>query len=103
MLFNFSLLLPRLVLVIVMGIAGFAIAGTLFSALSMNTRARDILVPILFLPVVVPVVIAGVEATGVVLTGGTWQDMSVWLQIIAACDIIYLVVATLVFEHVIEE
>ena len=73
--------LPRLVVVIALATAGFAAVGTLFSALAMNTRARDIMLPILMLPIVVPVIIAGVRATAVVLAQGPWQDMLVWLEI----------------------
>jgi len=102
-LFNLPFFMPRLLLIVMLATAGFASVGTLFSALSMNTKARDILLPILFLPIVVPVIIAGVEATALALEGKSWGDMSVWLQIIVASDIIYFVVATLVFDFVIEE
>jgi heme exporter protein B len=102
-LLNLSLFLPRLVLIIVLATLGFAAVGTLFSALALNTRARDIMLPILFLPVVVPVVIAAVKATIPVLAGRPWGDMLTWLQIMVAFDIIYLVIATLVFEFVVEE
>ncbi|MBN1177286.1 MAG: heme exporter protein CcmB [Dehalococcoidales bacterium] len=102
-LFNLPIFLPRLALVIVLALIGFAAVGTLFSALAVNTRARDIMLPILFLPVAVPVIVSAVKATTTVLTGSPWVDMSTWLQIIAAFDIIYLVAATLVFEFVIEE
>ena len=102
-LFNLPMFLPRLALIIILALLGFAAIGTLFSALAANTRARDIMLPILFLPVVVPVIVAAVKATGPVLAGGSWGEMSTWLQIMIAFDIIYLVVATLVFEFVIEE
>jgi heme exporter protein B len=102
-LFNLPMFLPRLALIIILATLGFAAVGTLFSALAVNTRARDIMLPILFLPVVVPVIVAAVKATGPVLTGGPWADMRVWLQILVVFDIIYLVAATLVFEFVIEE
>ena len=101
--FNLPIFLPRLALIIMLALLGFAAVGTLFSALAANTRARDIMLPILFLPVVVPVIIAAVKATGPVLAGGHWEDISTWLQIMIAFDIIYLVVATLVFEFVVEE
>ncbi|MFC1904463.1 heme exporter protein CcmB [Chloroflexota bacterium] len=100
---NLPLFLPRLVLVIALAILGFATVGTLFSALSINTRARDIMLPILFLPIVVPVIIAAVKATAVVLAQRPWGDTLIWIQIMIAFDIIYLVAATLVFEFVIEE
>jgi heme exporter protein B len=102
-LFNLPLLLPELVLVIVLAISGFAVVGTLFSAVAVNTRARDIMLPILMLPVVVPVIIAAVNATAEIMAGGSWDDISVWLQIIIAFDFIYVVIATLVFEFVVEE
>jgi len=102
-LFNLPLFLPKLALIIVLAIIGFAAVGTLFSAVAVNTRARDIMLPILFLPVVVPVVVAAVKATVPVLAGKSWGDILTWLQIMIAFDIIYLVVATLVFEFVLEE
>jgi len=102
-LFNLPLFLPRLVLIIVLASLGFAAVGMLFSALAANTRARDIMLPILFLPVVVPVIIAAVKATAPVLAGAPWADMLIWLQILVAFDIIYLVIATLVFGFVVEE
>ena len=101
--FSLPLFLPRLALIIVLATLGFAAVGTLFSALAINTRARDIMLPILFLPIAVPVIVAAVKATAVVIAGKSWGDMLTWLQIMIAFDIIYLVVATLVFEFVIEE
>ena len=101
--FNLPLLLPRLALIIVLTIIGFTAVGTLFSAVAINTRARDIMLPIFFLPIVLPVIVAAVKATVPVLAGKPWGDTLIWLQIIIAFDIIYLVVATLVFEFVVEE
>lgn len=102
-LFNFPIFLPRLAFIIVLALIGFASVGTLFSALAVNTRARDIMLPLLFLPVVVPVIVSAVKATGPVLAGGPWADMLTWLQILIAFDVIFMVAATLVFEYVIEE
>ena len=102
-LFNLPLFLPRLVLIIVLATLGFAAVGTLFSAVAINTRARDMMLPILFLPVAIPVIVAAVKATASVLAGQPWGDMWTWLQIMVAFDIIYLVVSTLVFEFVAEE
>jgi heme exporter protein B len=102
-LFNLPIFLPRLALIIILALMGFAAVGTLFSALAVNTRSRDIMLPILFLPVVVPVIVSAVKATGPILAGMPWGEISTWLQIMVAFDIIYLVIATLVFEYVIEE
>lgn len=102
-LFDLPILMPRLALIIVLTTVGFASVGTLFSALAANTRARDIMLPILFLPIVIPVLIAAVEASELILDGEPWSDLSSWLQIIIAFDAIFLVVSALVFEFVIEE
>ncbi len=102
-LFNLPLFLPRLALIILLANIGFASVGTLFSAVAINTRARDVMLPILFLPIVFPVIVAAVKATVPVLAGESWEGILTWLQIIIAFDIIYLVVATLVFEFVVEE
>jgi heme exporter protein B len=100
---NLPLILPGLALIIVLVTLGFASVGTLFSAMAINTRLRDVMMPVLFLPTVIPVIIAAVKATETVLSGESWADMLVWLNIIIAFDIIYLVVSTLVFEQVIRE
>lgn len=102
-LFNLPVFLPRLALIILLAAFGFSSVGSLFSALSAGTKARDLLLPILFLPIVVPIIIAAVEATAAVLGGKPWSDMSTWLQIMIAFDLIFLVISTLVFEFVIEE
>ena len=82
---------------------GFVAVGTLFSALAVNTKAREMVLPILFLPVVVPVLIGAVEASGLALSGESWSRLSPWLGIIVAFDAIFLVVSFLVFTFVIED
>jgi len=103
MLFDLPLFMPRLGLIAILATVGFVSVGTLFSALAVNTRAREVMLPILFFPVVTPVIIAAVKASGLVLEGGLWSDMSSWLQILVAFDVVFLVVSALVFEYVIEE
>jgi len=102
-LFNLPLFMPKLALIAVLATLGFVSVGTLFSALAANTKARDIMLPMLFLPIVVPVIIAAVEASSLVLNGESWGALSSWLQIIIAFDVIFLVVSALVFQFVIEE
>ena len=94
--------MPGLVLIIILALIGFAAVGTLFSALALNTRARDIMLPVLLLPVVVPIIISAVKATELVLTGNSWGAMSTWLQIMIVFDIVYLIASTFVFEFVVE-
>jgi heme exporter protein B len=102
-LFNLPLFLPELAVIIILAIAGFSVVGTLFSAMAVNTRARDIMLPVLFLPVSVPVIIAAVKGSALVMAGGSWGDIMTWLQVMIAFDVIYAVAATLVFEFAVEE
>jgi len=103
LLFNLPVFTPALLLITLLTTVGFVAVGTLFSALAVNTRARDMVLPILFFPIIVPLIVSAVKASGLSLTGGTWSEMAGWLQIIGAFDIIFLVVSYLVFGIVIEE
>jgi heme exporter protein B len=94
-------LLPLLV-VAVLGTLGFAIIGTLFSALTANLRAREVLFPLLLFPLVVPVVIGAVTATGTILGGGALGEAGGWLKLLGAFDTMFLAVAYLTFEFVVE-
>lgn len=101
--FNLPLFMPSLLLIAFISTVGFAAVGTLFSAIAVHTRAREIMLPLLFFPVVVPVVIAAVEGTGMVLAVAPWASLVPWLQLVVAFDIIFLAVSWLLFEYVLEE
>jgi heme exporter protein B len=103
LLFDLNVLSLPLVVITLLATVGFIAVGTLFSALAVNTRARDMVLPILFLPVVVPVVISAVKASALALGGAPWSEMLGWLEIIAAFDVIFLAVSYLVFGFVIEQ
>ena len=102
-LFNLPVLSLQLIAVTVLTTVGFAAVGTLFSALAVNTKAREVVLPILFLPIVIPIIICAVKASALALSGESWGELSSWLEIIAAFDIVFLVVPFLVFTFVIEE
>ena len=101
--FNLPLVLPGLWLVVVLATFGFATVGTAFSAMAVNTRAREILLPVLFFPVAAPVIIAAAEATRAILAGDSFADYSHWIQLIAAFDIIFAVVSAATFEFIVNE
>ena len=103
LLFNVDIFEIEIIAVTVLGTIGFTAVGIVFSALAVNTRAREMVLPVLFLPVVSPVVIAVVESTSIALSGGSWGDMTVWLLILLGFDTIFMVVPFLVFSYVIEE
>lgn len=101
--FNVPLWLPQILLAVALGTVGFAAVGTVFSAMSVNTRAREVLLPILLLPVIVPVLIAGVRVTGGILDGETLSELSNWLQLLIVFDVLYLAASFLTFDFVVEE
>ena len=94
---------PQLLVIVPLATIGFAAIGTLFSAMAVNTRARDVMMPLLFLPIAAPVIIAAIKSTGLVLSGESWGAIASWLGVMAAFDAIFLAVSPLIFEFVIEE
>jgi heme exporter protein B len=90
-------------LTFVLGALGFITVGTLISAISVNLRAREMMGPLLLLPVVTPVLIAAVQMSGGLIRNEPLADLMIWLKILAAFDVVYLVVSWLLFEHIIEE
>ena len=84
-----------LAIVIILGTLGFVTVGTLFSAMSVNIKAREVMLPILLFPIVVPVIIASVKSTGAILTGKPFDDIISWLKLIAVFDVVFLVVSFL--------
>jgi heme exporter protein B len=103
LLFNLLVLSLQLAAITFLATVGFVAVGTLFSALAVNTKAREMVLPILFLPVIVPVIISAVRASALALSGETWASLSPWLQLMGAFDVIFLVVSFLIFSFVIEE
>jgi heme exporter protein B len=102
-LFNIDVISLKVVAVTLLATLGFVACGTLFSALAVKTKARELVLPILFFPIIVPVIIAAVRATSLALGGKSWGDMGSWLIIIAAFDAVFLVVSFWIFNFVIEE
>jgi heme exporter protein B len=101
--FGVSLFDLRLVLVVILGTVGFAGVGTVLSAMTAQTRAREVLLPILLLPVAAPVLIAAVKATAGVLDGLPTAEIMRWLQLLVAFDIIFPAVAFMTFDFVVKE
>ena len=90
-----------LVLLLVLGTIGFALIGTLFAAMLLSTRLRDVLLPIVVYPLVTPVLIAGVQGTRALFTGV--EEVTHWVSLIAAFDLIYLGVALAIFPKMLRE
>jgi heme exporter protein B len=105
LLFNLPLLqggsLLMLVVIALLGALGIASVGTLFSVLTALTRARELLLPILIFPLIVPVVISAVRATTLLFAPSATEPP--WLSLLIVFDVIFISVSTLLFHYVVEE
>ena len=106
-LLNFTAFTPGVLLAILLATLGFSTVGTLFSAMAVHTRSREIMLPLLFLPVIMPVIIGAVEASAASIgQGGEGSDAistARWLGLIAVFDVVYLAVCPWVFGLIVEE
>lgn len=93
----------ELALVNTLGLLGFSALATLFAAISVRLRARELLLPLLVLPLLVPVVICAVEASRIVLAGGGAAAAGVWLRVLATFDVIVTVAGWMLFEQLVLE
>jgi heme exporter protein B len=92
-----------LLLVNVLGLVGFSALATLFAAISVRLRAREMMLPLLVLPLLVPLVICAVEASRIVMDGGTVASAGVWLRVLATFDVIFAAAGWMLFEQLVEE
>jgi heme exporter protein B len=102
-LYNTNLFLPGLLLVILLGSVGYVAVGTLLSSMAVQTRTRDVLLPILLFPVIIPVLLAAVRASGGFLQAAPMEQIRPWLNLLIAYDIIFTAIAFMVFDAVVEE
>lgn len=103
LLYNVNLMRLELVGVVLLGSIGYVTVGTLLSSMAVQARTRDILLPILLFPVVLPLLIAAVKATNGILEGFPLTDYASWLNLLLAYDVIFLAVAIMTFDFVVEE
>ncbi|MEP7289850.1 MAG: heme exporter protein CcmB [Chloroflexota bacterium] len=102
-LFNVGLNLPAWTLVIVLGTLGFSAVGTFLGSMAIYARGRETTLPILILPVALPIIAAAVSASNAILADLPFADWSIWLMVLASVDAIFLVLALLLFDFVVEE
>lgn len=95
---------PQLALVLLLGDVGIAVVGTLTSALAVQTRARDLMVPIIALPLLIPVVIAAASATSPLLAAAGAGSVSLkWISVLALYDLVFALLAYAVFDFLLED
>lgn len=85
-----------------LGTLGFASIGALYGALTMSLRAREILLPLLLLPVTVPVILGAVKATTYILSS-RYGDLRIWLELLVAFDVVFVTAGLLTFEYAVGE
>jgi heme exporter protein B len=102
-LYNTNLFRPGLLLVILLGSIGYTAVGTLLAAMSVQTRTRDVLLPILLFPVAFSVLLAAVKASGGFLSNSQLTDILLPINLLIAYDVIFIAVAFMVFDIVVEE
>jgi len=95
--------IPWLALVFLIGTLGFTSVGTLLSAVSANTRMREVLLPLILFPVVLPVLVNAVEATGIILNTVDYGALRLPLSIMAVFTVVFTTISCLLFEHVLED
>ena len=103
-LYNVSLVavVGRLALVIVLGTLGLCITGTVFSAIAAHARMRELLLPLLLLPILVPLLIAAVECTTSLLAADPGLERG-WLALLVGFDIVFLTASWLLSDFLLEE
>ena len=102
-LFNLVVFRPEMLVICLLATIGFSAVGTVFAAMSVRVRAREIMLPMLFLPTVAPLLLASIEATSDVVNGYGWGEMAQWLQLAAGFDVLFLVVSAIVFQFILED
>ena len=102
-LYNIDLIRGWILAVLFLGTLGFSTIGTLLATMTVQTRARESLLPIVMLPVALPVLLSAVRASTNVLNNNPMDDWIAWVQILLVVDIVYMVMCFLLFEYVIEE
>jgi heme exporter protein B len=95
--------IPYLLLVFVIGTLGFSAVGTLLSAIAVNTRLREVLLPLMLFPVILPILINAVEATDIILNAADYRALKLPLTIMTVFTIIFGTISCLLFERVLEE
>jgi len=102
-LYNINLFHPGLLLVIVLGSLGYVAVGTLLATMAVQTRTRDVLLPILLFPLAFPEIIAAVKGSSGFLQNLAMTEITPWLNLLIVYDVIFVAVAFMVFDFVVEE
>lgn len=102
-LYNVNLIRLGMLAVIVLGAIGYSAVGTLLATMAVQTRTRDILLPILLFPIVLPILISAVRASNGFLQGWDAAEIWGWINLMLAYDVIFIAAAMMLFDFVVQE
>ena len=94
---------PGLAGVLLLGTIGFVTLGTFYASMASRMRAREVLLPLLLFPMLVPVLLASVQSTKLLLGGDPMGNLASWLAMLILFDLIFFIAALLAFDYVIED
>lgn len=100
---NFSVTLGPVALLVLLGTLGFAAAGTLFAAMGVRTRTKELVLSVVLFPLIAPALLCGVVATREVLGGASLAEVAQWIRILLAFDLIFIVLGALLFGPLISD
>jgi len=93
----------QLALVLALGSLGFVTLGTFYAAMASRVRAREVLLPLLLFPVLIPLLLGAVESTAAILGGDLMGNAATWIRLLVVFDVIFLAACLIAFDYVIEE
>lgn len=94
---------PLMILIIFLTTYAFALIGTLFSIISVKSRTREVMLPILLLPIMIPVLLASILSTNIFVAGADIESSYLWIKLLAGFDIIFTAVIFAIFSFVVED
>jgi heme exporter protein B len=98
-----NLLVPGLAGVLLLGTLGYTAVGTLLATLTVRIRSREMLLPVLLLPVLVPLILACLRATTLILQGDGSAELQTWLMVLTAYNLAAMAGSWMIFDSAIEE
>jgi heme exporter protein B len=101
--FNLPFWQPAIILIVILGTIGYGSVGTLLSTMAANTRLREVLLPVLLLPIALPALLAAVKCTAGALDARPFEEWSNWFGLLIAFDLVMLGASFLVYDFVVEE
>src|SRR5512132_763759 len=93
---------PTLLGVVALGVIGLVVLGTFYASMSSRSRAREVLLPLLLFPMLVPVLLAATTASKALIGSDLMHESGAWIRLLIGFDMLFLVATFMAFEHVIE-